>query len=157
MQPKFKAALIVGGVLLILNLGTGVLCQLCPFALSLIAGVVVGWLTIRWTPVKPANPPADGAIAGGLAALGGFVGQLISLVLNVVVFASMGFVNPLTGEQLSTGQEQGVAIASGIGIWACGGLVAVLVTAGVAALVAMLVANNKTYPEAPGTPPDVYR
>ncbi len=143
MNAKLKAGLIVGGALLILNLGTGLICQLCPMALSIVGGALTGWLALKWAAMPPKQPPADGAIAGGLAGLGGFVGQILSVIINTMLFARGGFVNPLTGEQL-VGQEQTIGVLGGIGIWGCGGLVAIALAAGAGALMAMVLSDRES-------------
>ncbi len=162
MQSKFKAGLIVGGVLLAVNFFSGLICQLCPLALSLVAGGLAGWLTIQWATQRPANPPLDGAIAGALAGVGGLVGQLISLVINMTLFASGGFETPF-GPTLSNQEEQAIAVMAGGGIWGCGGLVAFVVAAGVGALAAMFFVDKKTFASADTSlyaemqePPDPY-
>ncbi len=150
MDGKIKAALVVGLAVLVLNLGSGMLCQLCPLTLSLIAGALAGWLAVLWgsAEVEAGQPATAGAIAGILVGIAGFGGQILSVIGNMSFFAATGFVNPLTGEPM-VGPERTAGIIGALGIWGCAGVVVVALTVGVAALAARLAADRRAVPPAP--------
>ncbi len=145
MDAKIKAALAVGGGLLVLNLGLGLVCQALPVTLTVIGGALAGWLAISWAKDRDLeeSPAAEGAIAGTLAGIAGFLGQVGAAVINALFVVSTPLENPFSGIPF-TEQEAAAGGAFAVVCWGCAGMAAVAASVGAAALAAKYAAERPT-------------
>ena len=144
MDGKIKAALVVGGALLLLNLGSGLVCQLCPLTLSLMGGAMAGWQAVLWTgpPARYRPPAGEGAIGGLQAAIGGFVGQVIATIVNSVYLATSDLLDLIAGQPLTDREAATISLIA-LAIWGCVGVLTVAASVGLAALTAKLAAARR--------------
>jgi hypothetical protein len=87
MSGSTKSGLIFGVVQFFVNIGIGIIFPICGLVLSILWGAGAGYMAIRWSPPMMEGRARVGAIAGGISAIGAYLGLLIGMVIN---FGPMG-------------------------------------------------------------------
>lgn len=102
MHSRVKAGLVVGGAqfvfsaLAIVSGAFLLCCPICLPVLGLFTGAVAGWLAVEWSDHKPDYPLMDGIVAGGIAAIGQFLGLFLPIVAFLVLAQLPGFEDLIT-------------------------------------------------------------
>lgn len=137
----YKSGLIIGGVALVLAIGSTLISPLCVPCLALFLGLGAGYLAGVFE--KPSEQPAatkSGAIAGAVGGAGIFLGQMIGTVINGFIVGPEGVAQILEGLDLPADMagSAGSYWASLIGGNCCMGLFSVGLMAGLGALGGLL-------------------
>jgi hypothetical protein len=123
MSPRIKIGLIVGAISLVLTTGMSLLVGLCGPVVSLVAGALAGYFTVKQeSPASKSDGGKIGAIAGVITGAMGLIGQLIGSILALTIMPSlMKLVGNTTFLNPSSAGEPGYWLG-GLGTGFCIGL-----------------------------------
>lgn len=86
-----KSGLTIGAAALLFGLGAALLSPICVPCLSLLFGILAGYLAGEFDKApNQGNATKNGALGGLLAGVGLLVGQIAGAVVNTVVVGPMG-------------------------------------------------------------------